>query len=223
MDERISIFLRKRWIIPVAVGAITFSGGLCFGYILGMRRSQKTVKYIHSKDDFQMTKKDKVPSNPTYEVNLPPKRPDPTDDHENYQPLRVNVFLSNNTDDVWDYEIEMTTRTHDVPYVIHRDEFFNEEMDYHQSTLTYFRGDDILIDENDVPIYNYVETVGELKFGHGSGDKNVVYIRNERIECEYEVLLSNGYYTVEILGEQIEEDLSSDDLKHSTPKFRKLE
>ena len=92
-------------------------------------------------------------------------------------------------------------------------------MGYEQSTLTYYEGDDILVDEHDVPVYNHNLSVGPLNFGHGSNDKNVVYIRSERLESEFEVLREHGLYTVEVLGYEKEEEFRHSGY-HSVPKFR---
>lgn len=78
------------------------------------------------------------------------------------------------------------------PYVIHVEEFAAEEEGYSQSTVTYFPDDDILLDENDdilQEIEMYVGYHNVERFGERSGDKNIVYIRNPRIEHEYEMLL----------------------------------
>lgn len=131
-----------------------------------------------------------------------------------------DVVLNETEEDGWNYETELSTRTADEPYVIHCDEYFADEMGFVQSTLTYYKGDNILVDENTVPIYNHDKTVGELKFGYGSKDPNVVYIRNEKFQGEYEVLLEPGFYAVEVLGQEIESEYSEGDLKHSLQKFR---
>lgn len=124
-------------------------------------------------------------------------------------------------DDDWDYDVEVARRTPEEPYILHRDEFFADEKGYdNQTTLTYYQGDNVLCDEQDVPIYQHEKVVGDLKFGHGSGDPNVLYIRNERLEAEYEILLDSGYYVVEVLGGQAEESLERPGLKHSVYKFR---
>ena len=132
----------------------------------------------------------------------------------------LNIFKSN--DDQWDYEAEMAVRTPNAPYVIHRDEYVCEEMGYEQTTVTYYAGDDIMTDINDVPIYNHGSMISPLKFGHGSGDQNVVYIRNETLELEWEVLLSTGRYSVEVLGLEVERHYDNDNLAHSRSvlKFR---
>ncbi|MET0786957.1 MAG: hypothetical protein ABWY25_09640 [Paenisporosarcina sp.] len=130
-----------------------------------------------------------------------------------------SVFLHEDTP--WDYDVEVPKRTKEAPYIIHRDEFFNHEADYYsQTTLTYYAGDNILCDELDVPIPNADKLVGKLEFGKGSEDRSIVYIRNDHLEAEYEVILDHGYFQVEVLGVQMEEDLNQKDLKHSLHKFR---
>lgn len=133
----------------------------------------------------------------------------------------VNIFDNGNGDE-WDYKKEIENRDRSHPYTIHVDEFVADEMGWDsQSTLTWYEGDSILCDSQDRPIYNHHEVVGELKFGHGSNDPNVVYIRNERLQAEYEVLRDTGSYEEVVLGEAMERQVQKEDLKHSmTRKFR---
>ena len=112
----------------------------------------------------------------------------------------------------------MPTRQDDVPYVIHKDEYFNNERDYEQITLTYFEGDDVLSDSNDTPIddQDAMVCLGNLgKFGHGSGDPNVVYVRNVELELEIEIVHSDGLYSEEVHG------IPDDELKHSDRRKRR--
>lgn len=127
-----------------------------------------------------------------------------------------NVFR--NYHDIWDYEVELPTRQDDVPYVIHKDEYFAQERDYEQITLTYFEGDDVLSDSNDTPIddQDAMVCLGNLsKFGHGSGDPNVVYVRNVELELEIEIVHSDGLYSEEVHG------ISDDGLKHSDKRAKR--
>lgn len=123
-------------------------------------------------------------------------------------------------EDLWDQEAEEATRTPSAPYVIHKDEFWLEEMGYSQRTLTYYEGDNILVDQEDVPIYAFPTIIGELKFGHGSHDQNVFYVRNDALKAEYEIIKDRGRYEVIILGMQAEEAAERSSLKHSLTKFR---
>lgn len=132
----------------------------------------------------------------------------------------VNVFTIDDAE--WDYEAELKARSKHEPYIIHRDEFFADEMDFRQTTVTYYEGDDILADENETPIYNHAGLLGDLRFGHGSGDNNVVYIRNEVMNTEWEVLRHTGSYQIEVIGLHVQQEHERGDLRHSAvPKFRR--
>jgi hypothetical protein len=144
------------------------------------------------------------------------------DEHPSSLPTRLevvgdNIFEARVNDD-WDWEEELANRSPNAPYILHREEFFANEMELEQTTITYYKGDDVLCDEKDVPIYSPEKVVGRLEFGRGSQDPNVVYIRNEELGAEWEVLLDHGYYAVEVLGGQIEDSMK--DIKHSIRKFK---
>ena len=132
------------------------------------------------------------------------------------EPVVENVF---DNSDEWDWEIEKELRSAGQPYVIHYEEYIADDMGFHQDTCTYFNGDDIMVDSNDVPVYNHAGVFGELKFGHGSRDPNVVYIRNEQAKQEWEVLFDSGSYQATVTGTRLEED-DDNHLRHSVLKFR---
>lgn len=132
-----------------------------------------------------------------------------------------NIFVDNIplTDEDFDLEEERLARRNGVPYVITREEYDENEDQYEQVSLTYFGFDDVLVDEDEKSIDNIEEFVGKhnlQRFGHGSGDTKLVYIRNEQREMDYEVLRSDGSYAEEVLG------LTSDDshLEHSAMSRR---
>jgi len=115
----------------------------------------------------------------------------------------VNVFLQSETDDTFDYDQEMKTRSPDSPYVISNEEFGLNESEFSQVTLTYYRGDGVLTDEREKEIPFSDPVVGDKnleRFGHGSGDPRIVYVRNERLSAEYEIVMSDGKYAHEVLG-----------------------
>ena len=135
----------------------------------------------------------------------------------------TNIFENDVAGDEWDYKTELEARTSEAPYIIHVDEYVADEKGWDsQSTLTWYVADEILTDSQDVPIYNWREVVGELRFGHGSNDANVVYVRNEKLQTEYEVLRDPGSYELTVLGDSLERMNHIQDLKHShSPrKFR---
>lgn len=110
----------------------------------------------------------------------------------------INIF-DNPAGDDWDYEKELEGRGQQ-PYVIHQDEYFGNEQDFTQKTYTYYAGDNILVDDKDTPVHRHENVVGELKFGHGTTDKNTVYIRNPMLEMEFEILRMDGLYSEEVMG-----------------------
>lgn len=138
------------------------------------------------------------------------------------EPEVSSIFPNPLDEDGWNYEEEMAQRAPDIPYIIHRDEFADvtddDGISYSKSTLTYYKGDDILVDDQDVPIYNYEKVASPLTFGKGSQDPSIVYIRNERLEADYEVILDHGHYAVEVLGVEFEQSFENE--KAPLPKFR---
>ena len=63
-------------------------------------------------------------------------------------------------------------------------------------------------------------TVGQdnmKRFGHGCDDPNVVFIRNEKLATDFEVLRHNGSYAEEVLG-LVETD---DHVEHSAMSRRR--
>lgn len=105
--------------------------------------------------------------------------------------------------DVWDYAVEVRSRAADVPYVIHVDEHTENVNEYEQTTLTYYEDDDVLADQRDNVVDDQDELVGVQnlgKFGHGSNDPNIVYVRNDRITMDFEICRSAGSYAKEVHG-----------------------
>lgn len=131
-----------------------------------------------------------------------------------------NVFTENESNQVWDQEQEESKReaNPDDPFVITNDEFHENEHDYVQNTLTYFAEDDVLVDEAEKPIEEIDNVVGEgnlLRFGHGSGDNRIVYVRNNRLSFDFEIVKKDGSYSREVLGFQHDADGS-----RKTRRFR---
>lgn len=136
----------------------------------------------------------------------------------------VNVFTESNADNDFDIEEEMKYRTPDNPYIISQEEFLQAETEFQQTTITYYEGDGTLADERDQEIPFVDPVVGEenlQQFGHGSGDSRVVYIRNERLSTDFEVLKSDGKYAYEVLGLEHFDGTARDRQRKNQPrKFR---
>jgi hypothetical protein len=105
--------------------------------------------------------------------------------------------------DNWNFPKELSQRTADRPYIIHQDEFAQNETEFSQVTYTYYAEDDVLVDEDDEIIVDKDETVGQgtlHRFGHGTDDYNIVHVCNPVLELEIEICRTPGSYEVEVLG-----------------------
>lgn len=89
------------------------------------------------------------------------------------------------------------------PQIISQEEFMQNDSEYNQSTLTFYRGDRVLTDERENAIDDLDDVVGAenmLLFGTNPSDPNVLHIRNGRLQMEFEVCLSESSYRQEVLG-----------------------
>lgn len=129
-----------------------------------------------------------------------------------------NIFVNGQPIDEFDYESEVANRSNDRPFIITEEEFFENETLCAQETLTYYVGDDVLTDDKDMVIDDVDDLVGNenlTKFGHGSKDPNLLYIRNVEKDIELEIARSQGKFSEEVLGLGEEPEL-----RHSMTKFR---
>lgn len=104
----------------------------------------------------------------------------------------------------WDRDRELRRRSPDFPYVVHHDERHELE-GYSDVSYTYYAADDVLCDERDEVIdpARRDELVGEAnldRFGHGSGDPMIVFIRNDNLEILYEIIKSPNSFAEEVHG-----------------------
>lgn len=79
------------------------------------------------------------------------------------------------------------------PYIISPEEF-GESGNYTQISLTYY-SDGVLADDEDEIIEDIDDTVGEDFADHfGDYEDDSVFIRNDRLRCDYEILKDNRSY-----------------------------
>lgn len=88
------------------------------------------------------------------------------------------------------------------PYVISTREFsFGQP--HNQSELTWYEEDQVLSDDQDMPVPDVDAIVGldnMDRFGLGSGDPNLVYIQNDKIGAQFEVFRNQGSYAQIVHG-----------------------
>jgi hypothetical protein len=117
----------------------------------------------------------------------------------------------------WNYEQELINRTPEAPYIIHQNEFNHSNLEYSKVTYTYYAEDDYLVDpQTRRPVLNGDVIVGvdNLKFGHGSDDSEIVYVRNDIQEMDMEICRVNRSFEEEELGldsSSAEDDDDDDD------------
>jgi hypothetical protein len=123
--------------------------------------------------------------------------------------------------DEWDWHKERAQRSPLRPYIIHRDEREDNEA-YDGVTYTYYEADDVVCNERDEVIGPedretiFGESVLE-KFGHGSGDAAVVYVRNDKLEMDIEIVHSPNSYAEEVHG--FEPEIKHSDRRRGRASF----
>lgn len=142
------------------------------------------------------------------------------------EPHPEDIIVENIFDrdgDKIDWAAEKALRNTVDPYIISSEEFYQNENDYEQMSLTYYEGDDILSDGKDEPVQSVEHTVGLWafnRFGHGSDDPNVVYIRNGRLSMDFEVMRNEGSFAEEVHGITGKSIRHMDSSKGKVRKFR---
>lgn len=134
---------------------------------------------------------------------------------ENAGPVSNIFTTTGEVVDRWNYDKELAQRTEDRPYVIHIEEFKEAAKDYDQVTYTWWENDSIMTAADDEVVEEVDRIVGEenLKlFGHGSEQQHVVYVRNDKLGMDIEILRSQDGYGEVVHGL---------DLRHSEPMRRR--
>lgn len=96
------------------------------------------------------------------------------------------------------FENLKATRTEDKPYLISIDEYHDEFNHWQKQSVTYFAGDNIIAYEDDTVMMDPDETIGTInlsRFGVMSQDEHIVYVRNHRLNIDYEIVLDDGKYS----------------------------
>lgn len=94
------------------------------------------------------------------------------------------------------------------PAVVSFDKFCDEDDHHDKITLTYYSGDDTLCDENEEIIDNRVAIIGPEAlhcFGMDSDDPDVVYVRNEKLAIDYDIIRVPSKYSEVVCGFHKEE------------------
>ena len=89
---------------------------------------------------------------------------------------------------------EEETETVERPYVISPEDF-GEFDKYEKISLTYY-ADQVLADENDELIDDVEDIIGFESLTHfGEYEDDSVFVRNDRLKCDYEILMDSRLYS----------------------------
>lgn len=111
----------------------------------------------------------------------------------------------------WDYAKEVKSRDPEMPYIIHADEHEAGEKGYDNVSLTLYEDDDVLADEDDSIVEHSIVGMHNLtRFGHGSNNPDLLYVRNDELGTDYEIAKSKGSFAQEVHG-----------FKHAEPDRRR--
>jgi hypothetical protein len=111
-------------------------------------------------------------------------------------PKKMNVFATN--DD------EEDKRDKTKPYLISVVEWSDTDEHYEQVCYTYYAEDDTLCDDADNIVDGIDNLIGEdhlQRFGDKSGDPHTVFVRNEKLRMDFEIVRTPGSYKTMVLGE----------------------
>lgn len=108
------------------------------------------------------------------------------------------------------------------PHLISVDEFLNGDDEWEQTTLTYYRGDDTILDERMTIVDHrdrYIDARHLKMFGIKSGDPVVVYVRSPQISTDFEIILETGR-AANVLGPQQNEEDEPFERKKAPQRMR---
>ena len=184
-----------------ATGFVMFVLGAAIGSIVTWQYTRKkyeqiaqeeidSVKEIFSRRESAADVEITAPKPQTAKIGKPEEKPDITeyaarlerDGYTNYS----NVGAEQKKEEQETMEIK--------PYVISPEEF-GEFEDYERISLSYY-ADQILADEDDEKIEDVDNVVGLESLTHfGEFEDDSVFVRNDRLKCDYEILLDQRTYS----------------------------
>ncbi len=112
-----------------------------------------------------------------------------------------NVFSKKIPEEKIEEELEMMPEDHPsedipgLPYTISPDMFVNDKKYFDKITLEYYEGNDILVEEISGEPVDIDDAIGRDSLRmFGEFEKDLVYVRNERLATDYEVYHYSGSY-----------------------------
>lgn len=130
---------------------------------------------------------------------------DPRDDLTYRRHLKRYTEYAKNHPEKGPIDVAYEVDHNDIPYIINADCFASDGLQNDKLTITYYAGDDTLVDDGEEIIVDRDMLIGSGNlehFGDQSMDPDVVYIRNEQLGVDYEIIRVYQDYKVVIGGEE---------------------
>jgi hypothetical protein len=89
------------------------------------------------------------------------------------------------------------------PYIISIEEWSLTEQQYAKTTLTYYEGSKTLADDKESILPNLKYLIGEdavNHFGHDDDNPQTVFVRNDKLKADFEVILDVRTYNEAVFG-----------------------
>lgn len=176
-----------------------------------VEKAQEVFKRMYKVDEYSTP--ESAAASLGIEIPVPLTPPEILNEMVDPDPIRpvvtdVNAFESNTNEDpentgLPNEEERILLAQEGKAYIIAEDEYAQNAVEYNQVTLTYYAEDDVLVDENSEVIPDVEEVVGEenlQKFGIGSGNNRIVYVRNERLEMDFQIVMSQRNFAADVHG-----------------------
>lgn len=218
-----------RTIHTVAIATATFAGGVAAGYFIAQKRltsefdrvlaeqnavAKEYYKLLYKTEEYSTPEKAAAALNVAFpeelEIVIPGEpailpedrqRAEEIVDEEEYNV--GNVFEQEGAKDPGP-DPDEPVRNAEYPYVISEGEWMLQERGFEQAQLTYYEGDNTLADDLDSMIPDIDGTIGDRnlnEFGkEHAPTPDVLFIRNEKLEMEFEIVKDPGTFSERVLG-----------------------
>lgn len=186
---------------PYIIASIASTGAFAVGFVLGYRSSRNAYE-DRIREEVQMALKirRRVSEEPEEVIE---EEPEEIIEEETFDFIVHSDRIVKTDPGFFDYEKEVPLRTEDEPYIISVDEFNDECQEYDKISVEYYENEDVMLGDRIEPIPDIDMLFGNdnlTRFGYGSKDPRIVYIRNEHLETDWEVRLMSGSYVEDVLG-----------------------
>ena len=184
-----------------ATGFVMFVLGAAVGSVVTWQYTRKkyeqiaqeeidSVKEIFSRRESATDVEIISPEPQTAKIGKPEEKPDITE-----YAARLERDGYTNYSNVGDKKKKEEQETMEIkPYVISPEEF-GEFEDYERISLSYY-ADQVLADEDDEKVDDVDNVVGLESLTHfGEFEDDSVFVRNDRLKCDYEILLYQRTYS----------------------------